>query len=94
MGRSNVKWGIFAVTIACIGCCTIPLLSLMALGSCFAVLGAFTKANGIDILLCLLPLAMILMGYFWYQKCSLKKCCSSPKSECGNKKCSTELQEK
>jgi hypothetical protein len=94
MNRSTVKWGILAATIACIGCCTIPLFSLVAMGSSFAVLSSFAKNSGIDILLCLLPLIMISIGYIGYRKRHLKKCCSTPQSGCENIKCSTEPQEK
>ncbi|MES2674009.1 MAG: hypothetical protein V4660_07185 [Pseudomonadota bacterium] len=94
MNRSKVRWGILAAVIACIGCCTIPLFSLVAIASSFAVLGSFAKNSGIDILLCLIPLVMILIAYIGHHKRHLKKCCPTPQSGCDNKKCSTEPQEK
>lgn len=91
MNRSKVKWGVLALSIACIGCCTIPLFSVVTIGSGLAILGGFTKEGGIEVLLCLLPVVLMVIGYVWYQKHQLKKCCPSPQSECNNKKCSTKL---
>lgn len=85
MSKPKSLWLTIAAALACIGCCSVPLYALF-IGSAGITLlwnGAF-----IEVLKCILPLVILAIGYWTYQKRKTsKQCCSSPESGCSNKKC-------
>jgi len=81
---------LFAV-VACIGCCSVPLYALFV-GS--AGLAMLLDQTLMEIQKCILPLAILGMGYWIYQRRHVKKrCCASSNSECGNDHCRTDAGE-
>ena len=85
MKKPTSFWLTIAAIVACIGCCSIPLYALFVGSVGLAVLLNETTAA---ILKCALPLAVLGIGYWVYQKRQARKrCCSSPQAECNSQKC-------
>jgi formate hydrogenlyase subunit 3/multisubunit Na+/H+ antiporter MnhD subunit len=88
MNSKNSKWLMFIATLACIGCCAIPLYGVFA--GIFSIgTAALLLANRYsELLLCLLPLGVIVSGYYMYKRQQTKKsCCDSPREECNEAQC-------
>jgi hypothetical protein len=90
MSASKSKIVLAIAAVACIGCCAIPLYAVVATASGFGVFAAAVSKAHWDVLICLLPLVMILVGYGLYKRHRINKsCCSEPKDNCGESKCSS-----
>lgn len=87
MNKSKSLLLTMMAAIVCIGCCSVPLYA-MFVGS--AGLSVFLGQTATEILECVLPLAVLGVGYWIYQKRQAKKiCCTSENAKCGNDHCGT-----
>lgn len=85
-------WLTVIAVVACIGCCSVPLYALF-IGS--AGLAVLLSQTTLELLKCVLPLAVLGVGYWIYQKRQAKKrCCTSEQTECGNDHCATHSGDK
>lgn len=91
MSSQKSKWIMFAAAIACIGCCAVPLYLLIAGASSLGVLAALMNTQNLEVLICLMPLALIV-GYFLYKRHQAKKvCCAAPTGECSSTQCGNHM---
>ncbi len=85
MSSQQSKWIVVIASIACIGCCAIPIYFIIAGASSVGVLTALLNKHNLEVLICLTPLVLIA-GYIMYERHQSKKVyCSASRSEC----CST-----
>lgn len=88
---SRKSIGLFIAAIACIGCCVIPISGLIAGITSLGVVSALITQKGLDLLLCALPLALLMVLVLYrYQR--RNRCCPSPEAECNKTHCSTETR--
>lgn len=87
MSSQKSKWIIFTAAIACMGCCAIPLYVIVAGTSGIGLLTVLMSEESLDMLVCLVPLLLIAIGYYVYERKNRKACCTSPKSECSKTQC-------
>lgn len=87
MNKSKSLWLTIIAVVACIGCCSVPLYAIFVGSAGLAVLLSQTT---VEILKCVLPLGVLGVGYWVYQKRQAKKiCCTSENAKCGNDHCGT-----
>ena len=92
MNKSKSLWLSIAALVACAGCCSVPLYALFVGSAGLAVLLSQTT---VEILKCVLPLAVLGVGYWIYQKRQTKKrCCAAANAECGTDQCGTHSGDK
>lgn len=90
MSSQKSKWLIFTAAIACIGCCAIPVYLIIAGASGAGVLAAVMSKQNLEVLICLVPLALIA-GYLIYKRHQAKQACySAPASKCSSAQCDTQ----
>lgn len=88
MSSRKSKWIILTATLACIGCCAIPVSLIVAGASSLGMLATLAHKQNLEALICLAPLVLIA-GYFIYKRHKANPpCCSAPTSECTSKQCS------
>lgn len=91
MTSQKSKWIVSIAAIACIGCCTIPLFTILVGASGISFVALLDHKN-LDLLVCLLPLLIMLVGYFMYKRQQAKNvCCNSPSDECSKTQCTNKL---
>lgn len=88
MGTRKSIGLLFIAAIACIGCCTIPISGIIAGVASLGFVATLINQNGLDIVLCALPL-VLLIAFGLYRHRRRNRCCSSPDIECSSTQCST-----
>lgn len=94
MKQSNVKQPkmkqskklMFVATLACLGCCAIPVYALIA-GVAGSGLAAVMDWKSSDLLICILPLLVIAVYLFIKRNKDRKVCCSRPSDQCSDTQC-------
>lgn len=85
MNRPKRLWLTMLALTACAACCAIPLYTLLIGTTGLAVIWSDTAT---EIVKCLIPLALLGAGYWFYRKHQAKKnCCASPQEDCNNQQC-------
>lgn len=87
MNNRKSVWLVLTAAIACIGCCAVPLYLIIAGASSASLMAIVGGAKGLELILCLLPVAFI--GAIYVVTRRKKKCCSDPTDKCANNQCST-----
>ena len=87
MNNRKSVWLVFTAAIACIGCCAVPLSLVIAGASSASLMAIVTGPKSVDLLLCLLPVA--ILGIIYMATRRKKQCCPEPSDECGKNQCST-----
>ena len=87
MSPQKSKWIIFTAVLACIGCCAIPLYAVIASATSIGLLAALISKKNIEVLVCLAPLLLIAIGYYFYRHKNREKCCNSNTRECSSTHC-------
>jgi len=87
MNTSTSKIVMIIAAVACVGCCAIPLYAIVAGVSGIALLAALMSEKNMEVLMCLVPLLLAVMGYYVYQRKNRKACCTSPKRKCSSAHC-------
>lgn len=91
--KSKKSW-LVAATVACIGCCAVPLFLIIVGASSAGVLAALITQINLDVLLCLAPL-VVIAGYFIHKQHQAKRtCCSMPTGECSSTQCVKNISDK
>lgn len=83
MNKSNVK--LWVAGSACAICCAIPIFALLGVGG----LGAGVAMSGAarEILICLVPIALIIATYLLIKNRRRAACCVAPSEGCSSSKC-------
>ncbi len=86
--KSKKLWFVIAAVV-CVGCCAAPVVTLLV-GISGAGLLLWLNSPVAEVLLCLLPLVMLIGGYFLYSHQVIKQgCCDSPSKACKQTQCSS-----
>lgn len=59
MNKRKSVWLVLVAAIACIGCCAVPLYLIIAGASSASLMAIVGGAKGLELILCLLPVAFI-----------------------------------
>jgi len=89
MNTHKSKIAMLITAIACVGCCAIPLYSIVVGASSIGVISTLISDKNREVLICLLPLLLIAIDYYIYRRLNRKSCCTSPTDECGNTQCAS-----
>ena len=87
MGTRKSTRLLFVAAIACIGCCAIPISGVIAGAASLGFIATLRNQNGLDIMLCAVPLVLIALGFYIYKR--KNRCCSSTEIQCSDTQCST-----
>ncbi|RYY74008.1 MAG: hypothetical protein EOO52_14120 [Gammaproteobacteria bacterium] len=88
MSTQKSGWLLLTLVIACIGCCAVPLYTIVVGISGVGALVGLMNFKTIEMLICLAPLLLIAIYLHLRRHQSKKVCCSTPSTECDSTQCS------